>query len=304
MATRPFNRSLPIIPFLMCAAMSALLLGIPAPVRAQFTAPLPRKLPAAKDSTHDNVGRRFRSNDIAAADSSKGARTEAPKDSSGNEVPNLLMPVVATGFANDRGYVTTTAFTGHAHFGGLGFNIDVNGAKVVSTTDEPDPTKRKTIKDTKSLVTLLVENSGDIGMRLYSCPDGCLPRTGGNGNGVTHKFLTGISAGSYSSPDTADKDPKLAFGPIAQYYLSFDLTDGKSSKLIGALFFGGRAGVMSLTGGSIPGVSDSRYIRYISETVSLIANNAVLFGVTLTQTQGALKAFVPGVQLTTSVNLK
>jgi hypothetical protein len=232
------------------------------------------------------------------------ADAKVPTDSSA-DIPNLLLPQLSTGFANDRAYVTSTIFTGQGRLHGRGFNLDITAAKVVSKADTGSEAKRKSIKDAKGLVTTMVENGGDVGMRLYGCPNGCLPEVGGNhGSGVTTKLLFGVSAGSYSSPDTADKDTKVAFGPILQYYAAFDLTDGRKPAVIGNLIVGARAGVSSLSGGSIPEVVDSRTVRYVSETAALIVHGAIAFGITLTQTQSSLKAYVPGVQFTTTASFK
>lgn len=220
------------------------------------------------------------------------------------DVPNLILPQIGTGFSSDRAYVVGTAFTGQGKVDGHGFNIDVNGAKVVSSSDEADPLKRKAIRDTKSVATLLIENTGDVGLRVYGCPKGCGPGAPESAGNNPQKWLFGLSVGSYRGTDTSRHDPDIAFGPIVQYYHAFALSDPKSSKGIGHLLIGGRMGVVALGGGALSDVPDSREVRYASETLALVVNNAILFGVTLTQTQSSLKPFIPKVQVTTTASLK
>jgi hypothetical protein len=270
---------------------------------AQFVAPLPRQRAATADRNDVQLpaitNRALRPTD----DETKAPGKKA--DDGSADIPNLLLPQLSTGFASDRAYVTSAIFTGHGKLHGRGFNLDVTAAKVVSKADTGSEAKRQAIKDAKGLVTTMVENGGDVGMRLYGCPNGCLPEAGGNNrSGVTTKLLFGLTAGSYASPDTADKDTKVAFGPIVQYYAAFDLTDGKKPAVIGNLIVGARAGVSSLSGGGIPDVADSRSVRYISETAALIVHGAIAFGITLTQTQSSLKTYVPGVQFTTTASFK
>lgn len=304
---------------------------------AQFVAPLPQGRPniapavvaatvkkAARQDTvvflKDVAGREMRPMSISALMADKvvadtvsitppaaaGLAAPATSGDGGNEVPNLILPQINSGFASDRAYVAVTAFSGHGSFNNNGFNLDITGAKVVSSSDTGDVSKRKGIRDVKSLVTTLVENSGDVGFRLYGCPSGCKAPLASRMDsvGYVHKLLFGLAGGSYTSTDTTDKDQKIAFGPIAQYYIAFRLDDGSSSTAVGSLLVGARAGIMSLTGGGMPNVSDTRTLRYVSETVSLVVHNIALFGITLTQTQNSLKQYVPRVQFTTSANLK
>jgi hypothetical protein len=266
----------PLRPALLASVLVAL---IHRPAGAQFTAPLPT-----------------RSTEQPGA----YARTAVTD----NDAPNLLLPQIGTGFSSDRAYVVATAFTGRGTVPRLGvpFGIDVSAAKVVATSDDQDPTKRQEIRDTKSLVTTLIENSGSVAARLYGCPGGCTPVSDTQ---FAHNLLLGLAAGSYSLPDaTSGSDPKLAVGPIAQLYGAIRLTGPSSNTPIGYLLLGARVGAVTLTGGGISSVSDGHVVRCASETLALLANNVVLFGVTLTQTQSSLSSFVPGIQVTTTVSVK
>jgi len=263
-------------PALIASTLACLIIR---PLGAQFTAPLPNR-------NAEGPGRVAR---IAATD---------------DNTPNLLLPQIGTGFWSDRAYVVATAVTarGRLPFTGTAFGIYVSGAKVVATSDDQDPAKRQEIRDTKSLVTTLIENSGSVGARIYACPGGCTP---GGDTQFAHNLLLGLAAGSYTLPDAASgSDPKLAVGPIGQFYTALRLTGPASDTPIGYLLLGARGGAVAMTGGGLSSVSDGRVVRYASETAALMVNNVVLFGVTLTQAQRSLNSFVPRVQVTTTVSVK
>jgi hypothetical protein len=272
--------------YLRSIVVAGLLAGFAAEATAQFAAALPKPLVTK----------------AAGARAQNFAQEDPTPD-----VPNLLVPQLGTGFSNDRAFVVGTLFTGmgKVKIAGVdrGFNLDLNAAKVVSSSDEADPVKRDAIRDTKSVLTLLVENSGEVGLRVYGCRNGCGFTTEDANKSYVGKLMFGASAGSFTVPDKSD-ETQLAYGPVAQYYGAWRLTNGTDAKGIGHLVIGARTGLIGVSNGSIPNVPDSHIIRYVSGTAALVANGTVMFGLTLTQTQASVKSYLPSLQITTTASVK
>ena len=271
------------------ALLAVQALGAPS-LRAQFLAPLPTR-PVRE-------GIRV----TTSTDTTKAANTpvEAPRA--------IVFPALGSGFSSDRAYVVTTAFSGNGRIMGEPFKVDIAAAKVVATSDETDPAKRKIIRDTKSLITTLVENSGDVSARFYATtsPLANAKKASATGNSArTDNLVYGLSAGSYSPPSgPAGAETSLAIGPMMQYTTAFRLTKGEGPEEIGSLVFGARAGLVGLTGGAIPDLPDSRFIRYLSGTAALISSDVMMFGATITWTQKSLHDYLPTLQVSASASVK
>ena len=220
-----------------------------------------------------------------------------------------LFASIGAGFRRDQMYVVSTPIAGRHR----GFIIEISDARVVSAVDTGLPLeKRKEIRDRIAAFTKILNNGGAQTFRsVFVVPSYDTPHPwlrpllyalSHRGEGWATQLDAAASMGRLGETEVDSTGDQYSVGALAEWQLSFDITQLLGDAIIANGYVGVRRGFQNGGGKAIVGGINDRKLYYTQVAFGIKQNNVVAFGVTVNYLPDVFKPLVPRVFITASAN--